>query len=160
MGRIVILFYLIFGVQVYTIGQSFAVKGKSYRGFVFDSSVFIFKSIDGQKNRYNLTNADVEKVENILCEKLTEINRKRVNQVASGCPVIHKRLKKYYRQYVGFLNQEGDIVVWVNLFWDKELIERATEEIIEVNDGCSYYWNIEVNITTSELKNLIVNGSG
>lgn len=145
---------------MYSIGQSFAVTGKNYKGFAFDSSVLVLKSISEQKSRYNLTSLDVEKVESILCKNLKVVNGRRVNQVSSGCPVIHKRLKKYYRQYVGFINKQGDVVVWVNLFWDKGLTDRAKDEIVYVNDGCSYYWNIEVNITTGELQNLEVNGTG
>jgi hypothetical protein len=36
---------------------------------------------------------------------------------------------------------------------------RASKELIIVNDGCSYFWNIEVNIDTETVSNLMVNGS-
>jgi hypothetical protein len=102
---------------------------------------------------------DVEKAEELLKEKLEKINAGRINQVGD-CPVIDKKLKKYCRQYVGFINDRGQKVIWINLFWNKELDKQAAKEIINVQDGCSYYWNIEINIDTGGLYNLHVNGNG
>lgn len=139
--------------------QSTYIKGKGYRGIIFDTSVFVLKSIKDQKDRHLLTKSDVEKAEQLLKNNLQALNQKKINQTA-GCPIIHKKLKKFYRQYLGFINQKGEVIVWINCFWDKELIERARSEIIQVNDGCSYFWNIEVNITTCQLQDLEINGRG
>ena len=46
------------------------------------------------------------------------------------------------------------------MFWNRDFKDRAKYELINVNDGCSYYWNVEVNISTKTLSNLQVNGKG
>ena len=81
-----------------------------------------------------------------------------INQV--GTPVIDKKLRKYTRQYVGFLSNTGEKVLWVNFVWDKDSRERLSQDIISVNDGGSYYWNVEINITNQKVYNLDVNGYG
>jgi hypothetical protein len=82
-----------------------------------------------------------------------------LNQV-DGCPVIHKKLTKYKRQYVGIINQNGDMVVWVNFIWakDKDSIKKLGDEIIIILDGCSYYWNVKVNLSSENLFDLSING--
>jgi hypothetical protein len=74
--------------------------------------------------------------------------------------VIDRKLKKYCRQYVGFVNSKGERVIWINLFWNKDLIDDAAKDIIRVNDGCSYYWNVGVNIDRKLICDLQVNGNG
>lgn len=133
--------------------------GRRYRGIVFDTSYNVLKSIDNQAGRVVLTCSDIAIVESILKKKLKEINIKRENQ-NQGCPNIRKKLSRYTRQYFGFENQKGEKIVWVNLFWDRNLSEPARSELIMVNDGCSYYWNIEVNLSLETLSNLQVNGKG
>lgn len=140
-------------------GQPMYCKGKGYQGYIFDSAHLVFKSIENQKSRYTPTVTDIEKAEKLLKEKLEKINTNRINQ-PDGCPVIDKKLKKYCRQYVGFIDGKGQKVIWINLFWNKELEKQAAKEIVNVQDGCSYYWNIEINIDSGDLYNLYVNGNG
>ena len=136
-----------------------AVKGVGYKGFIFDSAHIVFKSVKGGMKRYAPSAADIDIVESVLKKQLSVANEKKINQVA-GCPVIHRNLKKYYRQYVGFINSQGQKVIWINLFWNKDLVENAKKDIVVVNDGCSYYWDVEINITTRQLSHLQINGIG
>jgi hypothetical protein len=134
-------------------------KARHHKGFVFDSSIFVMKSIIDERSRYTPSAKEIEKAEKLLREKLHSFNAKRINQ-GSGCPIIHKKLKKYFRQYIGYVNRNGEHVIWINFFWNKDLVDRAMFDIITINDGCSYYWDIEVNITKDELINLDINGRG
>ena len=77
----------------------------------------------------------------------------------NDCPIIHEKLQKYVRQYVGFVNMKGQKIIWVNCLWNKSLEERAGKDVIIVDDGCSYFWDVEVNLNTGELANLMINGS-
>ena len=81
-----------------------------------------------------------------------------INQ-SKGCSNINRKRGKYCRHF-GFINTKGEKLIWINLFWNKDLRDKAKYDLISVNDGCSYYWNVEVNITTKTLSNLQINGNG
>ncbi|MEL1246871.1 hypothetical protein [Flavobacterium helocola] len=110
-----------------------------------------------QQNRFTPTKEDIIKAENALKSKIKEVNRNFENQYNS--PIIHRNLKKYKRQYFGFINNKGEKVLYINSLWKKN--EKETKwlrQIIMVSDGGSYYWNIEYNLDNDELMNLSVNG--
>lgn len=132
-------------------------KGKRYKGYVFDTSYLVLKSIKDEQSRAMLSCDEIKIAEDILKNNLAALNANKINQ-AEGCPNISKKLCKYSRQYFGFINSKGEKVIWINMFWNKEINEKSKYQLINVNDGCSYYWNIEVNITTSTLSNLQING--
>ncbi len=88
-------------------------------------------------------------------ERFKLINVNRPNQF-DNCPVIDRKLGKYKRQYFGYIDTNGDKIIFINCFWDKNgfsgFIDRIfykepddtkwkTEEKY-VLDGCSYYWSI------------------
>ncbi|MFT3982214.1 MAG: hypothetical protein QM687_17220 [Ferruginibacter sp.] len=158
-STILLSFFLLFFNASFSQHTTKPCSAKTYAGVIFDSSYMVFKSIDEQIRRIQLSCADITLAENILKNKLKALNVKRVNQ-GEGCPDIVRHLSKYYRQYVGFENNQGQKVIWINLFLDKELIKQAQLDLISVNDGCSNYWNIEVNISTQTLTNLYINGNG
>jgi hypothetical protein len=77
----------------------------------------------------------------------------------SSSPIIHKNLKKYKRQYFGYINEKGEKILYINSLWKKNEKEtKWLQQIIMVSDGGSHYWNIEYNLETEELENLKVNG--
>jgi len=135
------------------------VKGRGFEGYIYDENHPVFLSVDNQKSRYTPSREDILKAESILKINLENLNKELFNQVGS-CPVIHKKLKKYLRQYVGFINKENEKVLWINFVWKKdgELREKCAKDIVSVLDGCSYYWRIKVNITSGKLFDLEING--
>lgn len=161
MKRAITILTVILGIAVSLHAQKEAVfcKGRCYKGYIFDTSYLIFKSVKQQQSRALLSGNEIEKAENILKNNLVALNANKINQT-DGCPNISKKLRKYHRQYFGFINSKGEKIVWINMFWDKKFNNKSKYELISVNDGCSYYWNIEVNITTSTLSNLQINGKG
>lgn len=161
MKKATLLFAVLFGLAMNLNAQKEAVfcKGKGYKGYVFDTSYLVLKSIKEQQSKAVLSCDEIKIAENILKKNLAALNANKINQT-KGCPNISKKLCKYRRQYFGFINSKGEKVIWINMFWNKELNEKAKYELISVNDGCSYYWDIEVNITTNSLSNLQVNGEG
>lgn len=113
-----------------------------------------------QQNRFTPTKEEIIKAENALKYKLKETNRGLENQYNSS--IIHKNLKKYKRQYFGYINDKGEKVLYINSLWSKSVKENHwhwLNEIIWISDGGSHYWNIEYNLETEELMNLSVNGS-
>ena len=150
---------LSFSFKLYAQKAAVYCKGKRYSGYVFDTSFTILKSIKEQRERILLSRNDIDMAESILRKQLPSLNREKVNQ-SKECPDISRNLNKYCRQYFGFLNKKGEKIIWINMFWNKVLNEIAKYDLISVNDGCSYYWNVEVNITTKVLCNLQINGNG
>lgn len=136
------------------------VEGSGFEGYIFPESYDnTLMHIEDGKQRFTPTIADINKAEKIIKEQLVCLNKQRVNQV-DGCPTIHKKLKKYVRQYIGVVNSEGEKVIWVNFIWkDKtENLPQLDQEIGVVLDGCSYYWNLKVNLDSKEAYDLQVNG--
>ena len=152
-----VVFFL--GYTSYSQSNTKFCSGKGHKGYVFDTSYLVLKSIANQERKIELRCNDIVLAEQLLKKNLNSLNERKINQ-GEGCPNIQKKLRKYYRQYFGFQNRNGERIVWINLFWDKSLIQQAQSEIIMVHDGCSYYWNIEVNLTKGTLSNLHINGKG
>lgn len=126
----------------------------------FEVAIFPESSNDlMQQNRFTPTKEEVFKAENALKLKLKYINNPLINQ--SSSTIIHKNLKKYKRQYFGYINDKGEKILYINSLWSKSIKEHHwhwLNEIIMVSDGGSHYWNIEFNLETDELINLSVNG--
>jgi len=68
-------------------------------------------------------------------------------------------LARHKRQYVAFINEEGEKEVWVNCFCDM-WGENWRKEIIQVDDGGNCYFNLKINLTTGKYYDLIANGFG
>lgn len=138
------------------------IKGTRFEGYIFPKTNIIdadWMPFHEVKERYTPTAEDIIIAEGILTEQLKRINASLMNQ-SKGCPIIHKNLKKYKRQYFGYINNSGEKIIWINLVWgNKESRLDLDKKVRVVLDGCSYYWNIKVNLNEGKLFDLIVNGS-
>ncbi len=137
------------------------IKGKQFEGYIFPKDYIpVIVHFEGAKERYTPTREDITKVEQIVKDQLANINQPLVNQGGS-CPIIHNNLSKYKRQYVGYIDEKGDKIVWVNYIIgkDKAQISSLNKDVIMVLDGCGNYWNIKVNISKAKLYDLQINGS-
>jgi len=137
-----------------------SIKGKGFEGCIFDKEHFALVSIKNQKSiRYTQSKDDILKAEKLLKESIKQMYSPLVNQ-REGCPIIHKNLKKYVRQYLGFVNNEGKKIICINFLWKKGgLTEGISKDIVNVSDGCSHYWKVKVNLATGKLFDLKINGS-
>ena len=114
---------------------------------------------------WNPTDKDLNLVQEILDKA---INDKEFDFLKKP---IKKNLENYYRQYVPYINENGERVIEINAFC--EILENPpnpekgiTEwtkmdwknEYVMVDDGGNCYWQITINIDTKEYKDLMVNG--
>lgn len=99
----------------------------------------------------------MDKAETALKQQLKKLNSRLINQAFS--PVIYKNLKKYKRQYFGYINKNNEHTLFINCFWGNEIFHENEwlKNRIMVLDGGSYYWNVKYNIEKDELD---VNGEG
>lgn len=140
--------------------QSFYVEGKGYNGYVFNKDHFVFMSIENQKERYTPRQIDISLVEQLLKDSIDYIMK---NQNDCSMQSINKHnIKKYRRQYVGFITKDNEIIIWINFvkkdrnFGNKDL----SRDIVSVLDGGCNFWSIYANLTKRKLFNLHVNGVG
>lgn len=130
---------------------------KIIHGGIIDKGTSTWRDFEGQKERYTPTLDDVRYTEKILTDSIVYIKR----EEPSHSDFITKNLNRYLRQYVGFMNENGDKIVWINfLYKNDRFINTAylNDAVITVNDGGEYYWSIKVNITKNKLYDIAVNG--
>ena len=109
--------------------------------------------------RFTPTREDINEAESVLRDQLVKINSEKINQ--SSSPVIDENLPMYLRQYFGYIDKEGNRILFINGFWKKDDLKKDwLYERISVLDGGSYYWNIKFNLKTGKLFDLRVNGYG
>lgn len=150
--------------------HSIIIKKGEIEGVIFRKEYdCIFCSLG--ENRYTPVIEDVNLAEEILAKNIKIINNPRYNQ-GDGCPIIHKNLKNYRRQYFGNIDRDGNKILFINFTWarftiidwlqgyEKDKSDNWKTEMTAVLDGCSNHWSIEVNLTKESLQNLMVNGQG
>lgn len=141
--------------------ESVHVKEKEYEGYIFQKEHFVFKSVENQKERYTPSLDDIKLVESILKNGINaEMERLApYPSLHNGGRISNWNMVKYRRQYVGYLTNDGDIIIWINLLDDLSVSEKELgTEIIQVKDGGARYWNICVNITKRKLFDMYING--
>ncbi|MCZ8090007.1 MAG: hypothetical protein O9282_04610 [Flavobacterium sp.] len=170
MKNVFIVFITLILFSNVSIGQSVTVfKGEKFEGAIF-SMIYENKAYEflSQNERFTPTEKEVQKFEKELRCKLKEINKSRVNQQKS-CPVIHRNLKKYFRQYSGFIDNSGKKYLLVNFLWSDNFKENTNDEFYnELGDwrkhwqiwfdGCSHFWNVKYYLETDTLFDLQING--
>jgi hypothetical protein len=133
------------------------VEGKGYVGYSIGKE---HQLLLGAPNRFTPNEEQIAKLESQLKSQIKRINSSRPNQYKE-CPVIDRNLRKYWRQYVGYINSEGDSIIHLNFIWkSKDFKDRIEKDYLSFLDGCSRYWTIDYNLQTGDFLNLEVNGVG
>lgn len=134
------------------------VKGKGYEGYIFPKGHPIW-GFPSEQNRYTPNLKDILLAEKILQDSIGT-DYVKSNQEANCKPPINKNtLKKYVRQYVGYLMEDGKIIIHIYLNKDIEMDKnKLSEDIIAVFGGGSNHWRVKINISTKELFDMQVNG--
>ncbi|MGS2765136.1 hypothetical protein [Sinomicrobium sp. M5D2P9] len=147
------------------------VNYKNSRGTIFNPNYpfanFHVRDVDSTM-QWTPDKADIELAEEILNTQIKTRNKNKMNQ-RGNCPVIHRNLYSYFRQYVGIINDKGERIIHINFYWDRyDLMDRLrgyadlrldyNSDYAIVFDGCSYYWQINVNLDRKELSGLMING--
>ena len=99
--------------------------------------------------RFTPTFSEIEGLEKLLLQKIKLINQNKPNQ--NHQPLIHRNLGKYKRQYIGYYNEKGERIIYVNFlckgYKDYDLngneIEPWKTQWLQIFDGGSHYWQIK-----------------
>jgi len=148
---------------------SLYVEGKNFEGVIFSRKYQMpFSGNSSLEQRFTPSIKDIELVEKLLKEQLKVVNHG-INQGKNLGPKIHTKLRKYQRQYIGFISKDGERYIYLSCNWQRyNLIDRIRgfappddgwkTEFWIVFDGGSYHWNIKINLDKQELTDLSVNG--
>lgn len=135
------------------------IKEKCFSGYIFNEKYFVMMDVGSGYDRYTPTKEDIIKAEDIIKKNIKTANKSLINQIGSN-PIIHKKLNNYVRQYVGFINEKREKIIWVNFVWKNQYMKSDLEkEVIFHSDGGSYFWNVTVDIEKNSLCDLEVNGN-
>lgn len=118
------------------------VKGKCYEGYIFSKEALWGYPSD--KYRYTPSLEDVAMAEKILGEYMKS-NKNRTIEL----PKDRRTLKKFTRQYIGYLSTQNEIILRINLF-DRRKLEKGQFPSIEIIPLLGYCC-IQINITTKKL---------
>jgi len=133
------------------------IKEEGFEGYIFNIDSLYNSFIEGKVKGFNPNKDEIlftEQLINQHIEQLTKFHE------YGECPVIHKNLNNYFRQYVGYINEKGEKIIWINFIWKNSFVrEEISKKIISVDDGCSNYWNVKVNLSKRILFEFLVNGS-
>lgn len=152
-----------------TSSQTTYVKGKNFEGTIFSKEYQMpFSENPSQDRRFTPTIKDIELVEKLLREQLKKINNG-LNQGKHLGPKIHKKLKKYQRQYIGYVSEDGENLIYLSCNWQRHNLfdkirgftpprDSWKTDFWIVFDGGSYHWNLKINLDREELVDLGVNG--
>ena len=135
--------------------ESTLVKGNGYSGYAFNKEHFVFMSIENQKERYTPTKEDIIQAEKIVKDSIDNYLKREKIYTHS---IKQNKLKKYKRQYVGFITKNGDIVIYITFIKNVDNIDELSKDIVNISDGGETYWRILINLTKNTLYQVRING--
>ncbi|MFY8187245.1 MAG: hypothetical protein ACOVLC_04730 [Flavobacterium sp.] len=165
---------LLFIILTLNFGLTFSqgielIESTKFRGAIFPKEYDLNDKVTTIEKRFTPTNEEIVELENQLRIQIKKINKNKPNQGRHYGPIIHKRLKKYDRQYIGFIDQYGQRVIHVNFIWNGYSIwdflngYEKPDESWKTKwqiwfDGGSQFWNINYIIEKKEFVDFQVNG--
>jgi hypothetical protein len=107
-------------------------------------------------NDFKLFTPSIEDI--ILSKNLTNIYIDSLSRTSKN-QILYYSTSKYYRQYVGYFDSNGDKIILINAFCSKEgSSEELTKKWIMIKDGGSCYFNIKINLNTKTCFDFLING--
>ncbi len=132
------------------------VHGDKFEGVIFTKDYDSGAYINKRNKEFTPTINEIILAEKLLYKNLDTIN----NKWASS---VHKNLKTYLRQYFGYINVNGERIIYIYAFRKKDLPElrkQWLQNLIMVEDGGDNYWQIEINLNTKKLLSFGINSVG
>ena len=142
-----------------TLIDFYACSGdKGVVGYLMKTTDFFQRSFFQDKVNGTLLDAawlnEVQRAEEVLAEVLNR--RADSAQMIPEC-LTASRYNLFTRQYIIYLNKEGDTCAYVNCLKGK--YHHPERRFIMVNDGGDSYWQAKLNLTRSQLMDIRINGS-
>ncbi|OOQ58018.1 hypothetical protein [Mucilaginibacter pedocola] len=98
----------------------------------------------------DLNDDEIKHIEKIISVAITEHNKQAKNKV--------DKPGKYYKQIIAVTNPKGEKEVWVNCFCTPYEKRHWRKGVVMVLDGGPCFFNIKINLSTTTVMSLQVNG--
>jgi hypothetical protein len=135
--------------------NAYLIRNKNSIGEVFKYN-FETNEIDKSLERFTPTIEEINQAEIILRN-----NFKKDNNSKDG-KFILLNLNDYKRQYLGFIKSNGDKMLYVSFYLNKNSKKQDDrfwkEEYKMILDGGTSYWIAKINLKTNKLENIVING--
>lgn len=135
--------------------NAYLIRNKNSIGEVFKEN-FDSNEIDKSLKRFTPTIDEINQAEIILTN-----NFKKENKSKDG-KFISRNLNDYKRQYIGFFNSNGDKIIHISFYLDKNSKQQddqfRKEDYKMTLDGGVSYWIAKINLKTNKLENILING--
>jgi hypothetical protein len=120
-------------------------------------------------NSFRLSANEIELIDSIFTACLNDYNKKqeqgyidfkKKNPKTSLTKdnFVIKGFQYYKRQYVPYINPNGEKAVWINCFCSSHDNSDWRKELVFVLDGGNCYFNLKINLKTRKYYDLMVNG--
>jgi hypothetical protein len=108
---------------------------------------------------------DIKLAEDILKKEIEKLDH---NYPRDYGPRVDRHLNVYFRQYVGYINNKGQKVIYVNSHWNRIYLPTLFDSDRThfdsnyqlVLDGGCYHWEAEVNLDEKKLVSFGIHGVG
>jgi hypothetical protein len=147
---------------------NYLIETDSFTGVVFSNheklthDVFTFRMLFRPRKEENITPFTPSLEEVISAEKILKRCAENETEGADSLDIgVIEELPFYKRQYFGGINEKGQKLIWINSFpandEDFTITKNWQTDIVEVNDGGNYFFNVVTNIDTGECYRFFVN---
>lgn len=121
----------------------------------------------------NAKPTELSQAELIEIEKLINLAIKKNNENEASKLINHNKnysndkwketgyelkIKRFKRQYVPVINQNGKKEIWINFFCDDWGVADWRSDLIQVLDGGNCYFSLKIDLTNKTYSELSING--
>ncbi len=104
-----------------------------------------------------LNHNEIVEIEKIIEERVSK-TIKAYNRKFKELNPNSKNTTMFRRQYVPYILENGDKIVWINFFCYEPENDKWKSEILSFRDGGSCFFNIKVNLTEKKYYDFYING--
>jgi hypothetical protein len=161
MKKLLLLPFLLFVVNGYAqkitkvekiSDHSTYIKGRDFEGCVFGSNYIAIYSREQNATSYTPSADEIILAEKILRQTIDTIH------YYGHEYFVRKNLKKYIRQYFGYVSATGEKVIYISALWKNNKDRQWLTDYISVEDGGDYYWQIKINLSSQKCLMFSING--
>ena len=139
------------------------ITGTNFKGVIFPANFDINAgfSDSAYTDHFTPTEKMIFDLEKQLKSEIRKLTSNAPNQGKGLGPKIHRNLDKYFRQYIGLIDEKGTNYILINFVWATSGVLDAKDPLtywIKVHDGGSNFWSIKYDLSTKTFFDGEVNG--
>jgi hypothetical protein len=120
--------------------------------------------LKAKEHGFELSKAEIAEIETLFKASIAEREKQfydydaKFPKRANKNEYVLQPIQTYNRQYIATINENGEKEVWINCFCREEKFPNWKTEIVAVNDGGNYYFELTINLNTKKTMAFHVNG--